>query len=345
MSEKKPIDHIRESGGRIEIGAPGDLSEITAMLPIDDVLYTIKENGIYAVKLADTIDPERTNPNIPPTQQRILAYGSESALVGRTLLTAKQLFNEQILPDWFNCKIAIVQSLEALKDLAAMHELADAFKQTQEGEIYAFSARQRSQGALVLPAIGDVEIRCKKFFQNASHVSRSLLSIIKLFYKKESTRKKKHGNWGIDDLAQFAKVAYGKEDHFTKYLESVAPTLKYIRQARNSLEHPTPPTLQAIIHDFALLADGKIAAPNIEIISRPDIYPSVDVSVVMAQLTEALPQIFEGVVVCLCSKHVQSMGGLETSIIELPIERRGRGRKHVRFSYGVRIGDEVAALG
>lgn len=339
MNEKRPIDHIRESGGRIEIGTPDDPSDITAMLSIDDVLYAIKKNGIYAVKLADAIDPERTNPNIPPIQQRILAYGSESSLVGQTLLTAKQLFNEQVLPDWFDCKNAIVRSLEALKDLAAMHELVDAFKKAQDDEVSAFSTRPQTQGALALPSIGDVEMRCKTFFQKADHVSRSLLSIIKLFYKK------KQGIGGIDELARFAIVSYGKEDPFTKYLDNVAPTLKYIRLTRNCLEHPNPPAKQAIIHDFTLLADGNIAPPNIEIISRPDTYPPADVSVTMEQLSEALPQIFEGMLACLCSKHMQSIGGLDMHIIELAPEQRGHDRKHVRFSYGVKIGDEIAPLG
>ena len=181
MHAKRQIDRIRESGGRIEIGTPDDPSDITAMLSIDDVLYAIKENGIYAIKLADTIDPKRTNPNIPSIQQKILTYGSESSLVGQTLLTAKQLFNEQILPDWFDCKTAIVRSLEALKDLAAMSELVDTFKQAQDAEITAFSIRPQTQGALILPSISDVEIRIKTFFQKADHVSRS--SSVRLTYE------------------------------------------------------------------------------------------------------------------------------------------------------------------
>ena len=124
----------------------------------------------------------------------------------------------------------------------------------------------------------------------------------------------------------------------------MAPTLKYIRQARNGLEHPAPPTLQTIIHDFTLLADGNITPPSIEVISRPDTYPPANVSTIIEQLIEALPQIFEGMLVCLCSKHMRSMGGLETQIIELNPEQRGRDRKHVRFSYGVKIGDEIAPL-
>lgn len=77
----------------MEIGTPDDQSAITAIFPIGDDLYAVKERGIYEVRLADRIDPNRTNIAMPNTQQRVLNYGSDAPVVGRTLLTAKELFN------------------------------------------------------------------------------------------------------------------------------------------------------------------------------------------------------------------------------------------------------------
>ena len=108
MNDKRPIDRLRESAGKMEIGTADDSSEITAMVSIGDDFYIVKENGIYAVKLADSIDPERLNPHIPNVQQRVLDYGSASKLVGRTFLTANSLFKENHLPSTFNCEQAIM---------------------------------------------------------------------------------------------------------------------------------------------------------------------------------------------------------------------------------------------
>src|SRR5262249_48672961 len=58
---KRPIDRKRDAGGAMEIGVPDDQSAITAIFPIGDDLYVVKERGIYEVKLADRIDPNRTN--------------------------------------------------------------------------------------------------------------------------------------------------------------------------------------------------------------------------------------------------------------------------------------------
>jgi hypothetical protein len=56
---KRPIDRKRDAGGIMEIGTPDDQSAITAIFPIGDDLFAVKERGIYEVRLADRIDPIR----------------------------------------------------------------------------------------------------------------------------------------------------------------------------------------------------------------------------------------------------------------------------------------------
>ena len=55
---KRPIDRIRESGGRMDIGTPDDETPITGLLPIGDTLFVIKEKGIYEIRFADAVDPQ-----------------------------------------------------------------------------------------------------------------------------------------------------------------------------------------------------------------------------------------------------------------------------------------------
>src|SRR5262249_32256833 len=117
---KRPIDRKRDAGGAMEIGVPDDQSAITAIFPIGDDLYVVKERGIYEVKLADRIDPNRTNIAIPNTQQRVLNYGSDASVVGRTLLTAKELFNPTYLPKNLDLAEALRLCFETLRDLPAM---------------------------------------------------------------------------------------------------------------------------------------------------------------------------------------------------------------------------------
>jgi hypothetical protein len=113
---KRPIDQKHDAGGVMEIGTSDDQSAITTICPIGDDLYIVKERGIYEVKLADRIDPNRTNIAIPKTQQGVLNYGSDAPVVGRTLLTAKELFNPTYLPKNLDLSEALRLCFESLKD-------------------------------------------------------------------------------------------------------------------------------------------------------------------------------------------------------------------------------------
>jgi hypothetical protein len=323
----------------MEIGTVDDQSSITVIKTVGDNFYVVKEKGIYTVQLADQIDPKRTNPAIPHVQQRIVALGSDSPLVGKTFLAATELFSRSVLPSWFDCDRAILLALEALKDLAAACEVRDEFISAEDGAVGTLSSRPQVKGALVLPALGDVEARCKTFLQKADHACRSLLNIVKLFHKKL------HGVKGMADLIAFAKEHYGETDPLVTYLDGVAPTMKYVRDARNGLEHPNAPTKITNVTDFSLRADGLVVRPQIEVIWGPDHYPSADISAVMNDLVQALPEVFEGVIAALCEKHITEVGGFRPFLIRIDPTHRRREEAHVQFAYGVKVGDKIGRLG
>ncbi|WP_144441538.1 hypothetical protein [Bradyrhizobium sp. CCGE-LA001] len=73
---------------------------------IGERLHTVKTDSIYRILLADEIDPDRTNINVPNSQQKVLDYGSDSPLVAKTLLTGKQLFEKGFLgPNFESTKV------------------------------------------------------------------------------------------------------------------------------------------------------------------------------------------------------------------------------------------------
>lgn len=339
MSEKSQVDRLRESGGMMEIGTADDSSAITAMLSLGDILYTIKENGIYAIKLADSIDPKRINPNIPNVQQRVLNYGSEFQIVGQTLLTARKLFNESFLPKSFDCTRAITLSLDALKDIVAMYEEMKAFQLSEDTEKVAFDNRQQKNGSLIMPAIGNVKARCMNFYQKADHASQSLFSIVKMFYEKEV------GAGGFESLAKVVVQKYGKDDSFAKFAIDVAPRLKCIRNIRNCLEHPNPPNQIANVRDFDLGSDGVISPPMIEARYRGEHYPMMPISWFMTDTVDGLSGVFENMIAFLCSKHVQQIGGFQAEVIEMLPEWKQRENIHVRFSYGIQMNGQIVPAG
>jgi hypothetical protein len=88
---KCPIDQHRAAAVDMTIGDSTDPSAISEMISLGSRLVIVKEKGVWQTQLADAIDPERSNPRIPNTQQKLLSRGSSDAMVGRTLLQAKRL--------------------------------------------------------------------------------------------------------------------------------------------------------------------------------------------------------------------------------------------------------------
>ena len=94
MKRDRPIDKLRNSAATIRVGGD-DSSEIVGMLSTSDGLYVLRASSVHRVRLADEIDPDRTNISIPNVSQSVLDEGSNNDIVATILLTAKELFDQQ----------------------------------------------------------------------------------------------------------------------------------------------------------------------------------------------------------------------------------------------------------
>ena len=105
MKDKRPIDKVRDSGGMFTL--PPGVGGIQEMCEIQGSLHMLGTNAIYRVKLADEIDPERTNINLPNTHQLVLPYGTELHYVRQTLMQARRLLKDKVLGPDFNYQSGI----------------------------------------------------------------------------------------------------------------------------------------------------------------------------------------------------------------------------------------------
>jgi hypothetical protein len=252
---RRPIDILRDSGGRMKVCTPEDQSDIVGMCEIGGSMHVVKRKGIYKIKLADEVDPKRTNSDLPTTQQQILAYGSDCKFVVQTILTANRLFNPMYLGDSFDKKRGLDLVFGALLDLISMHEMAISLEKAEDQAKTTADCSAANDGALFLPSLGDVRGRCESFIHKADHAFFALFDIVKLFYPDIGT--------GLfDRLASIAAERYGEEAQFTRFVNRVAPFLKCIRQTRNCVQHPKDGQL-INVQDFILSADGSIVPPSI----------------------------------------------------------------------------------
>jgi hypothetical protein len=290
----------------------------------EELLLIITEKFTYGLQVADQIDPDRTNPDLAPNfQQKLFDHGINSDLLCRTLLHAKVLFRKEFQS--IDVEQAKQLAFDALSDLVAMQDAAEAFRSAEQAEIQRVEALEQKDRSQTLPAVGTVRSHCKGFMQKGDHCGSELLNIVRLFYPELKDK-------GWEQFHQLVEVHYGKCDNFYKVSELTTPLLLLIRNARNCLEHPAIAAGVKTV-DFRPQADGTILPPSIEIDFRGSRHDLCPVSWLMEQTLTALVDAFEMITVHMCSKNIQPLAGLP--LIIQPLSPKYKEAWRVRFAYGM----------
>jgi hypothetical protein len=317
-----PPRHPRDYGGRFTLKNQDDGSPIREQIVFGDRLLLITEKCIYAIQMADQIDPGRTNPALPHNfHQKLFDHGVNSELLCRSFLHAKVMFRKEF--QQIDIERAMHLSFDVLSELAAMDEAAKAFKAAEVAAIAKAQSLGRADGTLALPAVGNVRAYCKTFAQKADHCAGALLEIVRLFYGEM-----KKSEWS--DFQELVKGRYGEADNFHKVLELTVPFLQMIRNARNCLEHRN--VAGAVTDDFKLHADGQIGVPSIEIDFRGSVVERCPISEFMAGAAKTLLDSFEMITLHMCAKNMHTFAGMPMTIAPLSDDQRRAWR--VRFAYG-----------
>ncbi len=333
---KRPIDLMRESGGAFKIESDDDNTLVQEMCKLNGGLALITKNAIYEVKLADQIDPNRENPNFPHNvRRRVLDVGADSPLVGQTLLTANALFKEKFLPVFVDTHKAVSLIFETLTDLVDMNIASEEFIAIEEKQIQSMKNRSQKSGSLSIPSISDFKQRTKSFVQKAEHVEQAIIDMILLFYPDIS---RGHFETVINKL----KAKYDSDDDFIKFLESILPFMKMVRNARDCLDHRNAKDINVL--NFKINPDGTIIPPTIEINNfRGTQLEATSLSFFMSNTIKNMLEIIENLTAFLCSKHVQPFGSVPILVGLIPENRRRN--KFIRFGYCTNITGQWMPIG
>ncbi len=334
---KRPIDMIRDSALSMRVGAPED-GAICEMISIGDQLHIVSEHAIFAVQLADEIDPVRTNAAVPNTNQKVLSYGAKDAAVGRILLTARAMFKASHLGREFPEQKALKLAFDLLRDVAAMLDMhVDLVKvvETATGEV---DAQVNADRSLALPAVGDAKSRCDAFAQKVGHAIDTMKEIARLFYPGELNRK-----W-IDSLIRVTAQKHGDDEPLSRFMVEVRDSLLFMRKIRNMVEHPKDDE-HVIVHDFRQTPKMTIVSPHVEIVRHGESVSSQDLRTFMTEITEELLSIVEMFIALLCGANAEPFTGFPLLVVELPESRRPERNPHQRFSYGISMNGAIQPLG
>ncbi len=332
---KRPIDRRRNAAVSMSIGSTDGDGEIVEMISIDSRLHTIMENAVYAIQLADDVDPARTNESIQNNQQRVLAIGANDPIVGKLILTANVLFKHERLGENFAEDNALSLAWILTKHVAAMATIHLDLSLLQSDAITTFEESEQSGGSLRLPSIESLDAQFDAFSQKLGHAVDVLKELCKLFY--EDLPKK----W-IDGLIRLTLERYGADHPFSNFANEAGPVLLFMREMRNMIEHPKPDR-RVVVFDFRQLPTGEILPPSVEIVAPGEDASPISATELMSQLIDDLVAIAEALFAHLCGVKVQPFGRFEIGISALPENQRSH--VNVQMSYVTYINGEWVRFG
>ena len=196
-------------------------------------------------------------------------------------------------------------------------------------------AREKD-GSVLLPDLGEIQSECKSYFLMAGHVQWELLEIVKLYYPKKQFRK-----W-FDSLNAILAEDASASDNFKLFLEHFLPALRFIRNCRNSVEHPKENEFLSVT-DFSVNAKCQLITPTIELVHPSTPQPATSATHLMKETTSILITIVEQIIVYLCDLHIKGDSGFKPKLVEMPSEQRKY--EHSKYGYVIEINGKYVPVG
>lgn len=258
--------------------------------------------------MADQIDPERTNPNIPQVVQRTeLAYGLDTPFVQRTLCAAFELVDQTHLPDHVSEDDLLTLSLGVASALAAVVDV------TKELLAHQDETRKKQLTAAYLPHTENLTGKVKQSLAHLRDVENTIKEMTLHFYPKAAS-----GDPWDKDLRAAMEAAHGSDPKVMGLFETLGGFLLAVADHRNAMIHPDK-TKWVTITDYELEARGSIVAPTIEITHSRNPVPRRDVAQFLQSQVELIANTYETFLAWLCDLNVRVFHDMfDTRVAALP---------------------------
>lgn len=328
MNDKNPLDIKRSRGGRVNIGTEAD-GAIMEMYNLGGRILVIKEKSIYELRMADDIDPNRVNPNVPPSSQKlILPLGTTSEMFSRTFLTARRLFKPEYFTIAFDANAALSLALEVIQELAALDEEITDYLSVEKKATDEYEERKSKNLDHAVPSVTDIKTRCKTIFQKVDHVLQAQMEIIRMFFP-DFNKQSYYGKF-----LEFIEEKHCEKVAFIGFLKGIIPFIELTRNIRNCLDHRRTETQ---IKDFELQQNLDIIAPSIEIEYLTSKLDRTSLSSFLPIAKNNLVTIFENMLAHLCNIVLKTGGIVPSRLLVIPEEERIN--KFIKFAYWYNFGE------
>ncbi|MCX6747724.1 MAG: hypothetical protein NTW98_02135 [Candidatus Nomurabacteria bacterium] len=324
----KKIPH-RNEGGMLQIGEDGD-GNVSELIPLEDFgMVVVTRKSVWRIMLADDIDPKRNNVNIPRhVQERLLSYGSDDPVVGRTLLQAKELFLGGHLPGTVDKQKGMQLALSFMKELGAMNDeikkLAKEYKKIQN----RFKGKLKEDGSLVLPTLKNLERRAKELIQNIDHMGGMVIDILRLF-PIEIPQKNPLGK-----LIEQADQKLGSDHLVVSAISELKEKMGWLRYLRSDMEHPDESGVVSF-ENYSMNESAHIKLPTVKHTRDQSPFGSIDIMQFAVESQESIMSLFETALVLLSDFYAEDFAGDKVFVRNVHDKERTETNPHMNYRYDI----------
>lgn len=328
------IDRLRNSPGQMYIGE--QLSgAITGSYLLVDQLLIIRNDSVYSVRMADQIDPNRTNADIPNVSQLIFDLGSDSDAIRRSLLTAGELFRTPYLSPAIDATRARGIAFDSILHILTAIKAGDLI--AADVDTASAATPQVVDRAVQLPSIGGLWPRFAAFLQAVEHAFQEMYQLALIFVPDASSK----GQF-IEGFRDAVREQVGEDTSYFRFAAAFAENGVFIRNVRHCIEHESEKQ-KVIISDFGLDLSGAIQRPRIEIIHRNTPQAETDLAIFCADLAKITLDGFESLVAHLASSNTNCALPIPTWVGRAPEKQITPDRSDI--CYLVKLGNDIVRLG
>ncbi len=237
-----------------------DDSKIIESIVIGDDLYIFKTTSIFRMLMAESIDPERDEPDTKHSYEKISDFGTESDYVARCILQAKKLLPFIIKGEESKNKV-----LEQLWELNL--QLLNCKKVVREIDFHysnlivtcnqIINDNQSSSVIPPLPKIPELEEKVRVFLTNSKLTLIGTFKFLGEFYPlpigdRTESHFDKHLKWLEENL--------GTDHEISKLLKVDLEWIRLLSECRNAIEHSSDGQ-KIDVTNFTLKPGNKFSTP------------------------------------------------------------------------------------
>lgn len=240
---------------------PDEVDPINSSIVVNDELFVIKENSIYRIMTAETIDPEGKHLDTKHSYEKVFSIGSSSPYVARVIIQFEEIIKFLSFSKQEHDKF--LSFLWQANGYLLSAFLIDSFivKKTNEliPECDRIIEENKSKSSIpAFPQIPDLEGSVRTYLNNAKLFLIECFRLLSVFYEmpfdgRKSAHFNKHLEWVNEHL--------GPEHNIVKMISNDLDWIRLISECRNAIEHPEEGQ-EVKIRNLTLLSGNKFSGPS-----------------------------------------------------------------------------------